>query len=104
MFVRELVAVDGVDSSEMMLIDSTGCPTDLAIMSPISKLSRASNAKKLKTTFEAFKVNDFGRKGVAGSNRISRYLVPGVEHCAVSCVNHAVPVFLQASAVQPDLE
>ena len=55
MFVRELVAVDGVDSSEMLLIDSSGCPTDLSIMSPITKLSKSSNAKRLKTTFEAFK-------------------------------------------------
>lgn len=54
-FVRELVAVDGVDSSEIVLIDSSGCPTDLSIMSPVTKLSKSGNAKKLKATFEAFK-------------------------------------------------
>ncbi|KAJ8952870.1 hypothetical protein NQ318_006486 [Aromia moschata] len=34
-FVRELVAMDGVDSSEIVLIDSDGCPTDHFIMGPI---------------------------------------------------------------------
>jgi len=37
MFVRELVAMDGVDSSEIVLIDSNGCPTDHFIMGPIYK-------------------------------------------------------------------
>lgn len=37
MFVRELVAMDGVDSSEIVLIDSDGCPTDHFIMGPIYK-------------------------------------------------------------------
>lgn len=36
-FVRELVAMDGVDSSEIVLIDSEGCPTDHFIMGPIYK-------------------------------------------------------------------
>nr|CAD7257703.1 unnamed protein product [Timema shepardi] len=36
-FVRELVALDGVDSSEIVLIDSDGCPTDQFIMGPIYK-------------------------------------------------------------------
>lgn len=36
-FVRELVAMDGVDSSEIVLIDSDGCPTDHFIMGPIYK-------------------------------------------------------------------
>lgn len=30
MFIRELVAVDGVDSAEITLIDSTGCPTEVS--------------------------------------------------------------------------
>lgn len=34
-FIRELVAVDGVDSAEIMLINGQGCPTDSAIMSNI---------------------------------------------------------------------
>lgn len=36
-FVRELVAMDGVDSSEITLIDSDGCPTDHFIMGPLFK-------------------------------------------------------------------
>lgn len=36
-FVRELVAMDGVDSSEITLIDSNGCPTDHFIMGPLYK-------------------------------------------------------------------
>jgi len=36
-FVRELVAMDGVDSSEIILIDSDGCPTDHVIMGPLYK-------------------------------------------------------------------
>lgn len=34
-FVRDLVAMDGVGNSEILLIDSDGCPTDQAIMGPI---------------------------------------------------------------------
>lgn len=52
-FVRDLVAVDGVDTNEIPLIDSNGCPTEMAIMTSISKFSKSS--KKLRTTFEAFK-------------------------------------------------
>lgn len=40
-FVRELVAMDGVDSSEIVLIDSNGCPTDHFIMGPIYKSSES---------------------------------------------------------------
>ncbi|KAH0555220.1 hypothetical protein KQX54_016146 [Cotesia glomerata] len=36
-FVRELVAMDGVDSSEIVLIDARGCPTDHVIMGPLYK-------------------------------------------------------------------
>lgn len=36
-FVRELVAMDGVDSSEITLIDSDGCPTEHFIMGPLYK-------------------------------------------------------------------
>lgn len=36
-FVRELVAMDGVDSSEIILIDEHGCPTDHFIMGPLYK-------------------------------------------------------------------
>ncbi|KAJ3640932.1 hypothetical protein Zmor_027465 [Zophobas morio] len=52
-FVRELVAMDGVDSSEIVLIDSDGCPTDHFIMGPIYK--SAETGKILLSHFDAFK-------------------------------------------------
>ncbi|KAH1006050.1 hypothetical protein HUJ04_006931 [Dendroctonus ponderosae] len=52
-FVRELVAMDGVDSSEIVLIDSDGCPTDHFIMGPIYK--SAQSGKALLSHFDAFK-------------------------------------------------
>lgn len=52
-FVRELVAMDGVDSSEITLIDARGCPTDHFIMGPIYK--SASSGKILLSHFDAFK-------------------------------------------------
>ncbi|XP_011638762.1 uncharacterized protein LOC105428263 isoform X2 [Pogonomyrmex barbatus] len=52
-FVRELVAMDGVDSSEIVLIDSDGCPTDHVIMGPLYK--SATTGKILLSHFDAFK-------------------------------------------------
>ncbi|KAM8707282.1 hypothetical protein ACLKA7_011385 [Drosophila subpalustris] len=52
-FVRELVALDGVDNSEITLIDSNGCPTDHFIMGPIYKSSLSG--KILLSNFDAFK-------------------------------------------------
>lgn len=52
-FVRELVAMDGVDSSEIVLIDYRGCPTDQVIMGPLYKSS--SSGKILLSHFDAFK-------------------------------------------------
>ncbi|XP_062536166.1 uncharacterized protein LOC134205176 [Armigeres subalbatus] len=52
-FVRELVAMDGVDSSEITLIDARGCPTDHFIMGPIYK--SANSGKILLSHFDAFK-------------------------------------------------
>lgn len=49
-FVRELVAMDGVDSSEIVLIDSDGCPTDHFIMGPLYK---SANTGKV-CTFQFF--------------------------------------------------
>lgn len=52
-FVRELVAMDGVDSSEITLIDSDGCPTDHFIMGPLYKSD--SNGKVfIKTSYNFF--------------------------------------------------
>nr|XP_027196498.1 uncharacterized protein LOC113790984 [Dermatophagoides pteronyssinus] len=53
LFVRELIALDGTDMSEFVLIDSDGCPTDIAIMKPV--LKSRDNSKTLETMFEAFK-------------------------------------------------
>jgi len=52
-FVRELVAMDGSDNAEIILIDSNGCPTDDLIMSPMSKSSFST--KILISQFDAFK-------------------------------------------------
>jgi len=52
-FVRELVAMDGVDSGEITLIDSRGCPTDHFIMGPIYKSTETG--KILFSHFDAFK-------------------------------------------------
>lgn len=52
-FVRELVAMDGVDSNEILLIDSLGCPTDRTIMGPLHKVN--NDGKVLHAPFDAFK-------------------------------------------------
>lgn len=52
-FVRELVAVDGQDQSEILLIDSNGCPTDAAIMGPMNKID--GDRKAIEGPFDAFK-------------------------------------------------
>jgi hypothetical protein len=52
-FVRELIATDGVDNSEILLIDSRGCPTDQEIMGPINAMNGTS--KTLRAPFDAFK-------------------------------------------------
>ncbi|XP_011302321.1 uncharacterized protein neo [Fopius arisanus] len=52
-FVRELVAMDGIDSNEIVLIDSEGCPTDHLIMGPLYKSS--NTGKILLSHFDAFK-------------------------------------------------
>lgn len=54
-FVRELIALDGVDSSEILLIDSLGCPTDPTIMGAISTVDQADGAQVLQAPFDAFK-------------------------------------------------
>ncbi|XP_063988644.1 uncharacterized protein LOC135168415 [Diachasmimorpha longicaudata] len=52
-FVRELVAMDGIDSNEIVLIDSDGCPTDHLIMGPLYK--SGNTGKILLSHFDAFK-------------------------------------------------
>lgn len=52
-FVRDLVALDGVDSNEILLIDDRGCPTDPSIMGVLDKWVESS--KVLISAFDAFK-------------------------------------------------
>ncbi|KAG8201943.1 hypothetical protein JTE90_027419 [Oedothorax gibbosus] len=52
-FVRELIAMDGIDNSEILLIDALGCPTDTLIMGALSKAR--TETKTLQATFDAFK-------------------------------------------------
>jgi len=52
-FVRELVAMDGVDGSEIILLDGEGCPTDQRIMGALSRAS--DDQKALVSHFDAFK-------------------------------------------------
>ncbi|XP_054707405.1 uncharacterized protein LOC129217167 isoform X2 [Uloborus diversus] len=52
-FVRELVAMDGIDNSEILLIDALGCPTDTLIMGSLQKAR--SGDKVLHANFDAFK-------------------------------------------------
>ncbi|XP_034231459.1 uncharacterized protein LOC117639693 [Thrips palmi] len=54
-FVRELIALDGVDSSEILLIDSLGCPTDPTIMGAISTVDTVDGSQVLQAPFDAFK-------------------------------------------------
>ena len=52
-FVRELIAKDGNDQNEIMLLDSDGCPTEGRILGP---LTRETNVpKSLMAKFDAFK-------------------------------------------------
>lgn len=52
-FVRDLVALDGVDSNEILLIDDRGCPTDPSILGVLDKWVESS--KVLISAFDAFK-------------------------------------------------
>ncbi|KAK3864370.1 hypothetical protein Pcinc_029941 [Petrolisthes cinctipes] len=52
-FVRELVAMDGQDNSEILLIDGRGCPTDTTIMQRVVQVN--GNGTVLHAPFQAFK-------------------------------------------------
>lgn len=52
-FVRDLVALDGVDANEILLIDERGCPTDPTILGVLEKSTDSS--KILLSAFDAFK-------------------------------------------------
>ncbi|KAI1289639.1 hypothetical protein HDE_09128 [Halotydeus destructor] len=51
-FVRDLVALDGSDTNEIVLIDENGCPTDPEILAAINA---TSSPQAIETVFEAFK-------------------------------------------------
>jgi len=53
-FVRELIAKDGNDQNEIMLLDANGCPTEGQIMGPLAK-GKKGEAKDLVANFDAFK-------------------------------------------------
>ncbi|RWS10966.1 hypothetical protein B4U79_11087 [Dinothrombium tinctorium] len=52
-FVREIIADDGIDNAEYMLVDRQGCPTDVSIMGPV--IRSKSDGKSMEAQFEAFK-------------------------------------------------
>ncbi|KAG8240033.1 hypothetical protein J437_LFUL019595 [Ladona fulva] len=52
-FVRHLVAMDGGDGGQIVLVDEEGCPTDQFIMGPLRK--SANSPKVLIADFDAFK-------------------------------------------------
>ena len=41
MFVRELVATDGAESAEVLLVDTLGCPTDTTIVQSLAEVRPA---------------------------------------------------------------
>ena len=51
-FVRDLVAMDGANSNEILLIDANGCPTDESILQALLKVN---GTKDLASAFDAFK-------------------------------------------------
>ena len=53
MFVRDLVAMDGQDSSNILLVDSLGCPTDASIIKSLGTVQESP--KILQANFDAFK-------------------------------------------------
>ena len=52
-FVTDLMAKDGNDQNQILLIDSDGCPTEGQIMGPLKK--DPDNPKVLIADFDAFK-------------------------------------------------
>lgn len=48
------MAVDGVDASDILLVDSIGCPTDINIIGFVNKVEK-SGKRYLEVPFEAFK-------------------------------------------------
>lgn len=80
--VRELVAVDGVDSSEILLIDSQGCPTDASIMGIVNRVG--GNGQLLEAPFDAFK---FPSSDVVQFRALVTPCVPACEPVTCNIVN-----------------
>lgn len=81
MFVRDLIAIDGSDAGELVLIDSDGCPTDAAILGPLIKSNDNSN-QSLETSFEAFKFP------ASDTVQFKALVTPCVSYCEpASCPN-----------------
>lgn len=77
-FVRELVAMDGSDSAEIVLIDKRGCPTDHFIMGPIYR--DESSTKNLVSHFDAFKFPS------SPTVQFRALITPCIPHCEpVNC-------------------
>lgn len=53
LFLRQLVAFDTIDESEIVLVDDHGCPTDPAIMGAVER--GFGKDRSLSTSFDAFK-------------------------------------------------
>jgi len=91
--VRELVAVDGVDSSEILLIDSQGCPTDASIMGVVSRIN--GNGQQLEAPFDAFK---FPSSDVVQFRALVTPCVPACEPINCNIVNPETGLNKEASS------
>lgn len=80
--VRELVAVDGSDSSEILLIDAQGCPTDASIMGVVSRVD--GNGQLLEAPFDAFK---FPSSDVVQFRALVTPCVPACEPVKCNLIN-----------------
>ncbi|XP_015788965.1 uncharacterized protein LOC107365903 isoform X2 [Tetranychus urticae] len=80
-FVREVIADDGVDASEFTLIDEKGCPSDISIMSGVRRIKGSS--KSVEAPFEAFK---FPTSGIVQFRALVVPCLPSCEpvHCATT--------------------
>ena len=74
--------MDGVDSSEILLIDSQGCPTDASIMGIVTRVN--GNAQVLDAPFDAFK---FPSSDVVQFRALVTPCVPACEPVTCNLVN-----------------
>ncbi|RWS27044.1 uncharacterized protein B4U80_03602 [Leptotrombidium deliense] len=82
-FVREIIADDGVDNAEYMLIDRNGCPTDVTIMGPIIRVK--TEPKTMEAQFEAFK---FPTSGIVQFRALVVPCLPSCEPVQCSTETH----------------